>query len=177
MNFEKKINKNKSTDFNPPFENAAVGMTITSPKAELESIKAACINQETGEFDQDRYDKDRMELLLSIAVEIKELKNEVEAFRYQEKVLADKRAESTNKMESKRNLLSELLNPNEKINGKLAKISISEKESPVYDTDRIPDRYYKIKWEIDKDRIKKEAEKGEKIPGFSLQKKSVLTIR
>lgn len=155
--------------------------SITGLKAQIESYKVESINQETGVFDENDFDEKRRKLLLDKAWEIKLLKDEIESYKLREIKLKEKRQKLETKMENDRSELENCLSVGEKISNTYSKISLTEKDSPVYEDESLISEssllYSTQKIILNKRQILNDYKNGIEIPGFSMEKKSVLTIK
>lgn len=149
----------------------------------------ACIDEETGEIDEEKAAEyleslqlDRKEKIENIAVYIKSLDSEAVAIKAEEKRLKDRREVKERKAEKLRDYLkTSMLMFNEK-KFETARVALSFRASKtviVSDFEKLDKAYIKekVEYSADKTAIKKAIESGAKVDGAYIEEKQNLNIK
>lgn len=149
---------------------------------EIDNEIMNCVDMETGEIiDAEKLDQlqmDRDQKIENIALWIKNLKADAEAYKTEKQVFVEKQRAVENKMESLKKYLSDYL-AGEKY--KSAKVSVSFRKSEavnILDMSKIPEQYLKVaEPTADKTGIKNALKAGEVITGAELVENQNIQIK
>lgn len=141
----------------------------------------ACVDEETGEVDIDKFDAlnmERTEKLEGMALWVKDLKAEAEAIKAEEKALAERRQAKERKAESIKQYLEKVL-AGQKFETSRAVCSFRKSQKvEITDLDKIPDDYLKYSQPTaDKTAIKAAIKDGLTIEGAELVDSISMTIK
>ena len=155
-------------------------MTLYEIAKELENFEFE-IDEETGEIiNMEKLDEitlARDEKIENIALWIKNLDAEASAIREEEKNLAERRRSKEKKVESLKKYLSLVLE-GEKFESARAKISYRKSEIVVADDLLvIPEKYWRVKTELDKTAVKTAIRGGNVVEGCHLEENRTMQIK
>lgn len=148
-----------------------------------------CIDQETGEFLEDkfeellsRYECDRTVKIENIALFIKNLNAEADAIKKEENALAERRKKKEKQIETFKKWLTTSLIANDEMKFESAKCSLSFRKSEsviITDEKSLPVEYVKekIEYSADKTKIKKDIKNGVAVAGAILEVNQNLQIK
>ena len=141
----------------------------------------ACVDEETGEVDIDKFDAlnmERTEKLEGMALWVKDLKAEADAIRAEEKALAERRQAKERKAESIKQYLEKVL-AGQKFETSRAVCSFRKSQKvEITDLDKIPDDYLRYSQPTaDKAAIKAAIKDGISIEGAELVDSVSMTIK
>lgn len=141
----------------------------------------ACVDEETGEVDIDKFDElnmERTEKLEGMALWVKDLKAEADAIRAEEKALAERRQAKERKAESIKAYLEKVL-AGQKFETSRAVCSFRKSQKvEITNLDKIPDDYLKYSQPTaDKTAIKAAIKDGLTIEGAELVDSVTMSIK
>ena len=162
---------------------------FTVTESDLERILTECIDEETGEFDEELYETKvtalevhEIESIEKIALSLQELAMDIFALNEKIKALEKRKKVLEKALERGKAYLS--YNVKEKYNGKVATdmvdITIREtKKTVISDIDKIPSEYLRTKTttEPDKTKIGNILKSGGAVPGATLETNLSATIK
>lgn len=148
----------------------------------LDSIEGNEIPQDVIKDTLDSIEGDLTEKVDNIASYIKNLKAEANSIREEEKALADRRRSKEYKIERLENYLSETLQTLNKnlIETPRNRVSFRKSQVLMYtdaDASTLDDKWFRIKYELNKEMITKALKNGEKVSEFYLQEKKNIQIK
>lgn len=148
---------------------------------EIDNEILACVDEETGEVDIDKFDvlnMERTEKIEGMALWVKDLKAEAEAIKAEEKALAERRQAKERKADSIKAYLEKVL-AGQKFETSRAVCSFRKSQKvEITDFDKIPDDYLKYSQPTaDKIAIKAAIKDGLKIEGAELVDSVSMTIK
>lgn len=155
-------------------------MTLYEIAKEIENFEFE-IDEETGEIiNMDKLDEITMardEKIENIALWIKNLDAEATAIREEEKNLAERRRSKEKKIESLKKYLASVLE-GQKFESARTKISYRKSEIVVADDMlKIPEKYWRVKTELDKTAVKSAIRGGNLVEGCHLEENQTMQIK
>ena len=140
-----------------------------------------CVDVETGEiFDIEKFESLNLERdikIENIALWIKNLRADIEAFKAEKDVFYKRQKSAENKMESLKKYLSSVLDGS-KFETSKVKISFRKSvELQIADGVKVPDEFLKIVESVDKIGLKKAVKDGLTIKGVEIVEKQNIHIR
>lgn len=160
-------------------------MKLYEVVTELEKLVESMVDPETGELLDDPEAEAKLrgmelakaEKVIQCACYWKNLAAEAEALRTEEKHLAERRRIAERKGDWLKQYLSNYLEPGERYSDTRAALSWRRSEVVEVDDETLPTEWCRVRYEVDKVRIKAALKNGDTVPGAALIEKQNIQIK